>query len=134
MNEIRVAELIEFNQGYYAGQSKSILYRCSLVGPFVFDICQEQEEETLAKLLIEWFDICDTYNLDLVESLIEVYTDEKIQGQHLSLYEQFPEYFERLVDFLLGKVSWTPDNDNHIVAEDLSTNLTAQLLTDIYSK
>lgn len=134
MNEFRVAELIECNQGYYAGQSKSILYRCSLVGPFVFDMCLPSEEEELAQLLNEWFDLCDDYNLDLVESLIEIYTDETIQGQRLSLYEVFPEYFERLVDFLLGKIVWTPNTESHNVAEDLSKNLTAQLLTDIYSK
>lgn len=134
MNEVRIAELIQFNNDYYAGQLKNILYRCNLIGPFIFSICEEDEEETLRILLLDWFDICDKYSIDLIESLIELYTKGKIQDQSLSLYDLFPEYMERVVNFLLGKESWEIPEESHKVAEDYSTNLTAQVLTDIYSK
>jgi len=134
MNEIRVADLIQLNSDYYAGQSKNILYRCSLIGPFVFSICNIEEQDTLKILLLDWFNLCDNCNLDLVESLIELYTNGTIQGQSLSLYELFPEYMERLTNYLLGKEQWTPPSESHTAAVDYSTNLTAQILTDIYFK
>ena len=134
MNEIRVAELIQLNSDYYAGQSKNILYRCNLIGPFVCSICDKKEVETLTNLLIEWFDLCDFFNIDLVESLIEFYTYGTFQNHNLSIYDMFPEYIERLVDFLLGKEHWSPPSDLHEVAEDYSNDLTAQILIDIYSK
>lgn len=131
MNDTRIAELIHFNNQYYTGGLRDTLYRCSLVGPFALSLCTEEE---FIKSLYQWFDIVDQHNLDLTESAVEIYTDGKIQGKSLDLYDKYPEYFERILNFIMGKEHWTPSSEAHAEAVSQSREITAQTLNDIYFK
>ena len=82
--------------------------------------------------MYEWFDLVDKYNLDLTESAVEIYTDGTIQGSSLTLYDNYTEYFERILDFIMGKVQWTPSDQDRNEAVTLSHEITAQTLNDIY--
>lgn len=137
MNEVKVNELIKLNSDYYAGASQDILYRCSLLGPFILSISSEYlnvNKDSLIKTYFEWLDTCDAINLDIVESLIQLYSVDTIDNKPLKFYEEYTVIFERMVDYLLGKVMWTPPQEKHIAAVNCANNLTAQVLTDIYSK
>lgn len=135
MNDIRIKELNNLNTDYHAGSTRDVLYRCSLLGPFVMAAAPEFPEYNLSEIkdaMLEWFDICDDNNLELVESLVELYTFDTINNTPLRFYEQFPELFERMVDYLVAKITWQPSTEEHNLAVDSSNNLTAELLNNIY--
>lgn len=131
MNEIKVAELIHFNNQFYTGGLRDTIYRCSLVGPFALSLSRE---EKFIDALYEWFDIVDKHNIDLTESAVEIYTDGKIQGNPLPLYDEYPEYFEKIINFIMGKEYWAPSVEEHNEAVIRSREITAQTLNDIYLK
>ena len=131
MNEIKIAELIHFNNQYYTGGLRDTIYRCSLVGPFALSLCTDKE---FIDALYEWFDLVDKHNLDLTESAVELYTDGTIQGSSLTLYDKYTEYFERILDFIMGKVNWTPTPEDETEAVTLSREITAQTLSDLYRR
>lgn len=135
MNDIKILELTNLNIDYHAGATKEILYRCTLLAPFVLSTLNEFPEynsDDVIKSLSKWFDLCEDNNLELVESLIELYTFNTINNTPLDFYESYPEIFERMVNFLLGKINWEPNEYDKNVAVDCSNNLTAQLLNHIY--
>jgi hypothetical protein len=135
MNEIRIQELNNLNLNYHSGATKEILYRCTLLSPFVLSLLEEfpeYDKDAVIKSLVDWFDLCEYNNLELVESLIELYNMNSINNTPLKFYEDYPEVFERMVDFLLGKSNWQPSNHDKTIAVDCSNNLTAQLLDHIY--
>jgi hypothetical protein len=134
MNEIKIAELIHFNNQFYTGGLRDTVYRCSLVGPFALSLCTEEEEKEFIGALYQWFDIVDEHNIDLTESAIEIYTDGKIQGKSLDLYDNYPAYFERIISFIMGKEEWCPSSKEHAEAVSRSHEITAQTLNNIYSK
>jgi hypothetical protein len=135
MNNPRISELNNLNTSYHAGNSREILYRCTLLAPFVIAALKQFPEYNQDKVLDSmnnWFDACETNNLEIIESLIEFYTFNTINNEPLEMYESYPEIFERMIDFLLGKITWQPSDRDKNVAVDCSTNLTAQLLNHIY--
>lgn len=135
MNDIRINELTELNLGYRAGNTREVLYRCTLLAPFVLSTLNEFPEYNKTKVLdslSNWFNCCEDNNLELVESLIEFYNFNTINNEPLEICEAYPEVFERMVDFLLGKITWQPNEYDKSVAVDCSNNLTAQLLNHIY--
>jgi hypothetical protein len=135
MNNIRIIELTNFNISYHAGNSQEILYRCTLLAPFVTDALKEFPEynkEQVLNSMSKWFDMCEDNNIEIVESLIELYNFNTVNNQPVEMYESYPELFERMVDFLLGKITWQPNAHDKTVAVDCSNNLTAQLLNHIY--
>lgn len=136
MDQIKVNELIKLNSDYCAGSSNSILYKCSLLGPFIVYCCEtdftELDKQSVYNSYAEWLDICDDSQIELIDSLIELYTYKNINKKSVRFYEEFTPLFERMVDFLLGKISWTPPTDQHLAAVRYSNNLTAQVLSNIY--
>ncbi len=135
MNNVRINELTNLNVNYKSGAAKEILYRCNLVAPFTLDTLKEFPEyntKEVIKTLDSWFNLCETNNLDLVESLIEFYNFGSINNTPVEFYESYPEVFERIVDFLLGKINWQPNSSDNNAAVNCSNNLTAQLLDYIY--
>lgn len=137
MDQIKVNELIKLNSDYCAGSSNNILYRCSLLGPFVISTCQhdypEINKQEVYKAYTEWLDICDECQTELIDSLIELYTYKTINKKSLRFYEEFTPLFERMVEYLLGKINWTPPNEQHLAAVNYSNSLTAQVLSNIYT-
>jgi len=138
MNQVKANELIKLNSDYYAGASKDIIYRCFLLSSFIVSISSEYLEVDTDEVLqtyLEWVDFCDQTNIDMVEILIYFYSgDIEIQNKTFKFYDKYTIIFEKMVDYLLGKISWNPDGAAHLAAVSCSNDLTAQVLTDIYSK
>lgn len=137
MDHIRVNDLEKLNSDYCAGSSNNILYKCTLLGPFVLHIAKidypELDIQDIHKAYIEWLDICDEAQIGLIDSLIELYTHYSINGVKLQFFEKYSSLFETMVCYLLGKINWTAPKDQHIAAVNYSNNLTAQVLSNIYS-
>ncbi len=137
MDHIRVNDLKKLNSDYCAGSSNNILYRCSLLGPFVLHTAKidypELDIEDIHKAYIGWLDICDGAQIGLIDSLIELYSHCTINNIKLRFFEQYTSLFETMVCYLLGKINWTAPKDQHLAAVNYSNNLTAQVLSNIYS-
>lgn len=135
MNDLRIQELTNLNIDYHAGSTREVLYRCTLLGPYIKNILKNFPEYKLNDVfesLTDWFNLCEANNLEVIESLIELYNFDTINNTPVSFYECYPDIFEKMVDFLLGKINWQPDEEAKKVAVDYSNNLTAQLLNHIY--
>ena len=132
MNDIRIAELEQLNSNYFAGQAELILYRCNLLASFLFSL--SDHNEGVRRAYIDWLDICDEYQMEMTESIIEYYKEGNLYGADFILADKYPEYFERSVDFLLGKVQWEPDASLKNAAVASSKQLTAQMLEHLLTK
>jgi hypothetical protein len=101
------------------------------------NICEhdypEINKQEVYKVYIEWLDICDESQTELIDSLIEFYTCKTINKKSLRFYEEFTSLFERMVEYLLGKTNWTPPTEEHLAAVNYSNSLTAQVLSNIYA-
>lgn len=138
MNQVKASELVKLNCDYYAGASQDIIYRCFLVGSFIMSISFEYLEinkEEVVHTYDQWVKSCEEINVDMIDMLIYFYSgDKEITTNTLKFYEKYTIIFEKMVDYLLGKVMWNPPTDVHLAAVNCSNDLTAQVLTDIYSK
>lgn len=132
MNDIKLAELEQLNSNYFAGQSDNILYRCSLLGPFLSDISNGNED--VKRKFIDWLDICDEFQMEMTESVIEYYREGNLYGATLALADEYPEYFEMVTDFLLGKLNWEPPAHAKTAAVAHSKHYTAQILNHLLTK
>lgn len=137
MEHIRINDLKKLNSDYCAGSSNNILYKCSLLGPFVLHTAKtdypELDIKDIYNAYMEWLDICDAGQIELIDSLIELYSHYTINNVKLRFFEEYTSLFETMVCYLLGKINWTPPTEQHLAAVSYSNSLTAQVLSNIYS-
>jgi hypothetical protein len=137
MNDVRIKELNDLNLNYHSGATKEVLYRCTLLGPFVLSILEEFPEynkEEVMHSFSKWLDLCDKNNLELVESLIELFSYNSINNTAVDFYENYTEVFEKMIDFLLGKVMWEPNENDKAKALYNANEYTKIKLEDDYHK
>ena len=114
-----IEKLENLNKEYYSGSMKEILSRCSLIGPFILDI--SNDDPNVQKALLNFFDVGDKYNMGIMELMIELYkTDGYVREKPVALFIDYPDYFNRMALFLLGEEEYKPDAEAKKLAETLT--------------
>jgi len=128
-NEI-ISQLQELEKDYVTGHLQSILYRMALVPWLLNDISNCNED--VINSYYQWFDINEKYNLEMIESLISMYKyDGKVMNENIHIYESYPEYINKVTQWVLGKDTWRPNEKAHATATNLSHKWTAAVLNNL---
>jgi len=131
-NEI-ISQLENLEKEYVAGQLQNILYRIALM-PWLLNEISNSNEDVKASYY-QWFDVNDKYNIEIIESLISMYKfDGIVMNNKIGLYFDYPEYFNRVTQWILGKDTWRPNEQAHATAIELSHDLTAAVLNNLFEK
>jgi len=128
-NEI-ISQLENLEKEYVAGHLQNILYRMALVPWLLNDISNCDKD--VIKSYYQWFDVNETYNVEMIESLIAMYKCEgKVMGDRVNLYFDYPEHLGRVTQWVLGKDTWRPGDKAHATATELSYQWTAAVLNNL---
>ena len=125
-----ISQLEKLEKEYVSGHLQDILYRMALVPWLLNDI--SDCNKIIIDLYYQWFDINEIYNLEIIESLIQMYKyDGIVMGKKVKLYSDYPEYLNRVTHWILGKDTWRPCNEAHATATRLSYQWTAAVLNNL---
>lgn len=128
-NEI-VSQLEELEKDYISGHLQTILYRMALV-PWLLNEISDSNKDVIESYY-EWFDVNESHNLEMIESLISMYKyDGTIMGKEIKLFRNYPEYINKVTQWVLGKDPWRPCEKAHATATELSYQWTAAVLNNL---
>lgn len=128
-NEI-ISQLEGLEKDYISGHLQTILYRMALV-PWLLNEISNCDEDVIESYY-QWFDVNESYNLEMIESLISMYkNDGVVMGKSINLFKKYPEYINRVTQWVLGKDTWRPCEKAHATATQLSYQWTAAVLNNL---
>ena len=130
MSNAIVDQLNQLDIDYKSGQTRNILYRIALLSFFFIEKSDRNEE--VIKAYREWFELNKYYQIEIIESLIHMYSDNgKLIGRTPTIYSEYIELLDAYVNFLLGKDNWIPQDPRaHAEAERIANKFTAAVLED----